>query len=78
MIIFLIVLVLIVLFFVRGSKDTTLVNPSVQQEAVKQSSPQPSVSSYNPPQEVKYDSSTDLKEELETVNPEVLDSDFNY
>lgn len=30
----------------------------------------------NKPQELKYDSSTDLKKELDGVNPQVLDSDF--
>lgn len=28
------------------------------------------------PKEFKFEASTDLKEELENVNPEVLDSDF--
>lgn len=52
-----------------GSKDV-LVSP------VNRPTPQPSSSSYNPPKEIKYDSSTDLKQELESVNPQVNDSDF--
>jgi len=32
--------------------------------------------SYNPPKEVRYGSSTDLKQELDSINPQVLDSDF--
>jgi hypothetical protein len=28
------------------------------------------------PKEIKYDRSTDLKKELEEINPQVLDSDF--
>lgn len=36
------------------------------------SSPSPSIF----PKEIKYDSSTDLKKELDTVNPQVLDRDF--
>lgn len=41
-----------------------------------QSTPLPSASSYNPPKEIKYDSSTDLKKELDSINPKVLDEDF--
>lgn len=37
----------------------------------------PAPSSYNPPKEIKYDSSTDLKKELDIVNPQVLESDFD-
>lgn len=40
------------------------------------SSPVPEVNNYNPPVEVKYDKNTDLKKELESINPQVLDSDF--
>lgn len=38
-------------------------------------SPSPSAA-YNPPKEIKYDSSTDLKQELKNIDPKVLDSDF--
>ncbi|MBI2019423.1 hypothetical protein HYS95_02000 [Candidatus Daviesbacteria bacterium] len=76
LIISLIILAAVILFFVTGRKNTQLVNPSLQQETVKQSSSEPSVPLYNPPQEIKYDSSTDLKKELDTVNPQILDSDF--
>lgn len=37
----------------------------------------PTTSSYNPPKEIKYDSSTDLQQELDSINPQVLDEDFN-
>lgn len=40
-------------------------------------SDQAPVSSYNLPKEIKYDSSTDLKKELDSINPEVIDSDFS-
>lgn len=46
---------------------------------VRTSSPTPSVV-HEPPQAPKtfdFDASTDLKAELEKVNPQVLDSDFN-
>ncbi len=37
---------------------------------------EPAQPAYNPPKDFKFDSSTDLKQELEKVNPQVLDSDF--
>lgn len=43
---------------------------------VEQPLPTSSVLLYNPPKEIKYDSSTDLKQELENINPQVSDSDF--
>lgn len=60
-------------YSIKTSK--TLVSPETEQ-AVNEQTPQPSTFSYNPPKEVKYDSSTNLKQVLETVNPQVLDSDF--
>lgn len=36
----------------------------------------PAPTSFNQPKEIKYDSATDLKKELDTVNPQILDSDF--
>ncbi len=50
------------------NKTGPLISPSV-------TTPLPS-SEINQPKEIKYDSSTDLKQELETINPQVLDSDF--
>ncbi len=35
------------------------------------------VATPNPPKTFKFDASTDLKKELDSVNPQVLDSDFN-
>lgn len=32
---------------------------------------------YNPPKEFKFDSSTDLETELDSVNPQVFDGDFD-
>ncbi|MBI2597145.1 hypothetical protein HYW41_03250 [Candidatus Daviesbacteria bacterium] len=45
---------------------TVLVNPSL----VSSSSPVPT------PKQYQFDVSTDLKQELESINPQVLDSDF--
>lgn len=71
-------LLLIVLFVIKYmiSGDKLLVSPGVTQ-VNNQPTGQPAISSYNPPQAIKYDSSTDLKEELESINPKVEESDFN-
>lgn len=62
--------ILIIIFFVLFLRKKTeiLVNPAV--------TPLPSAT-INPPKEIKYDSSTDLKKELDSVDPQVLDEDFN-
>lgn len=39
-------------------------------------SPSPTPVPPNAPKTFQYDSSTDLKKELENINPQVLDSDF--
>ena len=38
----------------------------------------PQTPSYNVPKVIEYDSYTDLKQELESINPEVLDEDFQF
>ena len=63
-----VVLFTIVKYAVNGNR--TLISP------VPLSIPIPQTPSYNPPVEIKYDSSTDLKKELENINPQVSDSDF--
>ena len=53
-----------------GNKSENLVNPQI---------PAPSETpSLTPdvPKTFKFDSTTDLKQELESINPQVLDSDF--
>lgn len=62
--------ILIILFsiFLFRNKKEPMVSPAV--------APLPSAE-INQPKEIKYDGSTDLKKELESVNPQVLDSDFN-
>jgi hypothetical protein len=52
-----------------------LVSPGIDSIA----SPLPTAASVpvnNPPKEIKYDSSTDLRQELDSINPMVLDEDF--
>jgi len=63
-----------------GSKSVSLVSPGIGKgvgSVESQSTPQPTVSSFNAPKEIKYDSSTDLQKELDSINPQVLDSDFD-
>lgn len=65
-------------FLTRSDSSEGLVSPGLNvlipgQETTKE----PAVPAYNPPKEVKYDSSTNLQQQLETVDPQVLDSDFD-
>ncbi|MBI2338033.1 hypothetical protein HYU95_02515 [Candidatus Daviesbacteria bacterium] len=58
-----------------------LVSPGVgkivgQPTALPTSMPVPQTPSFNPPKEIQYSSGTDLRQELESINPQVLDSDF--
>lgn len=60
------------------SKKEGLVGPKLIQQITRQQvAPTPaSVITPDAPKTFKFDSSTDLKVELEKVNPQVLDSDF--
>lgn len=78
----LIVIVLFVigygLFFVAEGGTKNLVSPNFNQNKIKseqipEATPVPPVT----PKTFKFDSSTDLKAELEKVNPKVDDADFN-
>lgn len=68
--------ILVILLIIFGGVVFFIVNSGQNQPQVSPniliSSPSPSIF----PKEIKYDSSTDLKKELDTVNPQVLDSDF--
>ncbi len=63
----------IVKYTVNGNR--VMVSPGAKQ-AVDEQTSRPSAPLFNPPQEIKYDSSTDLKKELDAVDPKVLDEDF--
>lgn len=74
-IIFIIITIVIVLllgvilnFVVLNNTNEKLVGPQAKKTNVVS----------NQPQEIKYDASTDLKKELEDINPQVLDSDFDF
>ncbi len=78
LIIVLIILAVIVGFFVVSRRDS-LVSPMPKQVGIsagaQQSSPLP-IQSPKTPKVIKYDSSTDLQKELDSIDPQVLDSDF--
>ncbi len=62
-----VLIILFSIFFFRNKKEP-MITPSV-------ATPPPSAE-INQPKEVKYDVATDLKKELDSVNPQVLDSDI--
>lgn len=67
-----IIIVGILWFKLSNNKSENLVNPHISAPSETLSpDPTPVV-----PKTFKFDSSTDLKAELEKVNPQVLDSDF--
>lgn len=69
-----IIIITVILFLGLGQKNRLVIPGFTQQPKVTQPSPTPAPP--NSPKTFKFDSSTDLKAELEKVNPEVLDSDF--
>ncbi|MBI4035821.1 hypothetical protein HY383_02645 [Candidatus Daviesbacteria bacterium] len=77
--IFLVLLIIgvVIIFFLFNQKVSSLTSPASKQNQANQVTPTPSTSSYNPPAQVQYDSSTDLQKELESINPQVLDEDFS-
>ena len=66
------ILLMAVVYFVTSKKDMNLVGSSLIQQTPT-STPVPTL---NAPKTFQFDSSTDLKMELDKVNPQILDSDF--
>ncbi len=72
-------IILVIIWFLMISKNQTgLTAPGFMQQITHSqpvliSTPAPTP---NAPKSFNFDSSTDLKAELEKVNPQVLDSDF--
>ena len=54
-------------FLISNRRNETLVKPDIQV-------PAPEIP--RAPKAVQYDSSTDLEKELESINPQILESDF--
>lgn len=75
----LVVVLLVIVYFIitkfSSNGNGPLVNPGLGKPA-SQVTPTPEASSYNPPEQVQYNSSTDLKKELDSVNPQISDVDF--
>ncbi len=69
LIIIVIILVTAVLYFVTSKKQVELIGSTTA------STPAP-IAAPVAPKTFNFDSSTDLKMELDKVNPQVLDSDF--
>lgn len=78
LLIMLTILATIVVYFVTSKKGGGLVSPTlIQQITSQQASPTSTpVPTPSTPKTFQFDSSTDLEAELEKVNPQVLDSDF--
>lgn len=64
-----------------SKSDGKLISPQKFSDMVSEAAPAPTpslpdVPAYNPPPEIKYDSTTNLQSELESINPQILDNDF--
>lgn len=68
--------VIILWIFLRNpvNGSNLMLNPLGKQSVLSSASPTPSPAPT--PKTFKFDKSTDLKKELETINPQVLESDF--
>lgn len=67
----------VVFLIIFGKERGGLVGPSFSRIQNQDVSVQPSSVPPQAPKSFDFDSSTDLKAELEKINPEVLDSDFD-
>lgn len=74
--ILIIILIILLLWLLGSNKEGGLVKPKFM--GLQEPSPTPSATPAAPvtPKTFQFDSSTDLKAELEKVNPQILDSDF--
>ncbi len=64
-------------FFLKGNSSKTLASPALSRVTdIQTSFPSPTPALPAPPKTFNFDSSADLETELERVNPQVLDSDF--
>lgn len=77
------IVILMIILMGNRSQEGSLISPHLSKIFPSQSAPSLAptptpipVSTPAAPKTFKFDSSTNLKEELEKVNPQVLDSDF--
>ncbi len=75
LIIIFLIIVGYILFNIAEGDSRNLISPNLnvtKKQIIQQVTPAPPVA----PKTIQFDSSTDLKQELDGVNPTVLDSDF--
>lgn len=63
-------------FLLSRNRENKIVSPVGLIPSSSKSTPTPTSAPPNAPKTFKFDSSTDLKQELDSINPQVLDSDF--
>lgn len=68
-------IIVLLIWIVVSKSRGGLIGPSFMQQNGSKSTPTP-IATPNAPKSFNFDASTDLKAELEKVNPQVLDSDF--
>lgn len=69
-------LMAVIIFFVRSKTSSTLVSSSFTKTTTQEVATEVPNATPNAPKTYNFDSSTDLKQELDSINPQVLDSDF--
>ena len=67
-----VVIILVIFVLPLGKQGTSLISPSFKKIVTESPTPIPSPT----PRQFQFDQSTDLNEELDSINPQVLDSDF--
>lgn len=76
----LLVIVLLTIVNFLNNKTGQLISPGMRKEPGQIAKPLPTLtpepSFYNPPKAIEYNSSTNLKEVLDSIDPKVLESDF--
>ena len=75
-VIILIAVVILIWFLTTNKKDGNLASPGSKNKNAQVTSTPAPLATPQAPKSFQFDASTNLEAELEKVNPEVLDSDF--
>lgn len=78
-VIIVLILILLTVFFAivkYAVNENSLISPALQVVSGQKAVPSEAPSIIVAPKTYIFDSSTDLKKELDSINPQVLDSDF--
>ena len=75
-ILIIVLLLTVLLLIVKYAINTNNLLVSPKGQIIDQQSVVLTPASPNSPKEIRYDGATDLKQELDSVDPQVLDSDF--